>query len=238
MPPSSHAATTAPRPTIAQAAYVLSAPKASFCPEPHQPAGKELVLLGRSNVGKSSFINAMLQRKNLAKTSNTPGKTRYINVYEVLLKAQAPAETPADDDYTLQAPVPWYWMDLPGYGYAKVSKTEQQHWQKHLGEFLLERDTLSHTLVLVDGRHGLLAADEQMLHWLFAEQRWRSVPPMVVLTKADQSDQKTLQKAENGIAQFLATHRYPPLRVQRFSATKGLGVGPCWQWLLGSNASA
>ena len=112
-----------------QAKFLISAEKLSQCPPYTLP---EFPLLGRSNVGKSSFINGLANQKKLAKTSNTPGKTRLINFFQF------------DDKFMI--------ADLPGYGYAKVSKEAQNRWQKYLEEYLLKREQITSLVQLVDGR--------------------------------------------------------------------------------------
>lgn len=126
-----------------QAKFVVSAEKLSQCPEFELP---EYPLLGRSNVGKSSFINGLANHKKLAKTSNTPGKTRLINFFNF------------SDKFTL--------ADLPGYGYAKVSKEAQNRWQKYLEEYLLNRKQIKSLVQLIDGRHEIQKNDFQMREWV------------------------------------------------------------------------
>ena len=124
----------------------------------------EVAFVGRSNVGKSSLVNALANRKQLAKVSNTPGRTQLINLFRV-------AE--ADPAGTL--------VDLPGYGYAKASKAVRRDWPEMIEGYLLERDGLQMVYVLVDGAIGPTPLDVQMLDWL----RHHGVPHTVVATKAD-----------------------------------------------------
>ena len=157
---------------IKTAEYLISATELANAP--HLGDKPEIVMLGRSNVGKSSLINALCHRKNLAHTSNTPGKTRKINYYNI-------------NDTVL-------WVDLPGYGYAKVSKTEQAHWQKALSEYLLHRESIVLYVVLMDARHGPTPLDEQMLTWLHGND----CPTLGILNKSDQvkSTKEPLQAAQ------------------------------------------
>lgn len=141
-----------------QAKFVISAEKLSQCPNFELP---EYPLLGRSNVGKSSFINGLANNKKLAKTSNTPGKTRLINFFNF------------SDKFTI--------ADLPGYGYAKVSKEAQNKWQKYLEEYLLKREQIKCLVQLIDARHDVQKNDFQMREWVEAY----NLPIITVLTKAD-----------------------------------------------------
>ena len=140
------------------AKFLISAEKLSQCPEYTLP---EFPLIGRSNVGKSSFINGLANNKKLAKTSNTPGKTRLINFFNF------------SDKFML--------ADLPGYGYAKVSKEAQNRWQKYLEEYLLERNQIKSLIQLIDGRHEIQKNDYQMREWVTAY----NLPIMTVITKMD-----------------------------------------------------
>lgn len=141
-----------------QAKFVISAEKLSQCPNFELP---EYPLLGRSNVGKSSFINGLANNKRLAKTSNTPGKTRLINFFNF------------SDKFTI--------ADLPGYGYAKVSKEAQNKWQKYLEEYLLKREQIKFLVQLIDARHDVQKNDFQMREWVEAYD----LPIITVLTKMD-----------------------------------------------------
>ena len=141
-----------------QAKFIISAEKLSQCPDFSLP---EYPLLGRSNVGKSSFINGLANQKKLAKTSNTPGKTRLINFFNF------------SDKFTI--------ADLPGYGYAKVSKEAQNRWQKYLEEYLLKRTQIKSLIQLIDARHDIQKNDFQMREWVEAY----NLPVITVLTKMD-----------------------------------------------------
>ena len=140
------------------AKFIISAEKLSQCPQFNLP---EFPLLGRSNVGKSSFINGLANHKKLAKTSNTPGKTRLINFFDFSGKFMI--------------------ADLPGYGYAKVSKEAQNRWQKYLEEYLLKREEISTLVQLIDGRHEIQKNDYQMREWVLAYD----LPIITVVTKMD-----------------------------------------------------
>ena len=138
--------------------FVISAEKLSQCPNTQL---LEYPLLGRSNVGKSSFINALCNNKKLAKTSNTPGKTRLINYFNFSNKFMI--------------------ADLPGYGYAKISKETQARWQKNLEEYLLNREQIKYLIQLIDSRHDIQKNDFQMREWVNAYD----LPIITIATKID-----------------------------------------------------
>ena len=141
-----------------QAKFLISAEKLSQCPDYTLP---EFPLLGRSNVGKSSFINALANNKKLAKTSNTPGKTRLINFFQFM------------DEFMV--------ADLPGYGYAKVSKEAQNRWQKYLEEYLLKRKQICSLIQFIDGRHDIQKNDYMMREWI----EEYNLPIFTIVTKMD-----------------------------------------------------
>lgn len=178
---------------LAKAEYVTSAPTLQEAPPWNLP---EIVLVGRSNVGKSSFINTLVNRKNLAKTSNTPGKTRLMNFYKV------------NDRFAF--------VDLPGYGYAKVSKAMQAQWQKQLTRYLEKRPNLVLVIQLIDARHGPQESDRQMFSWLMHHQK----PTLVVLTKADKISRSDLGKQVQATGKGLGIS---PDQVLPFSAETGWG---------------
>ncbi|PAF46706.1 hypothetical protein BKH46_06515 [Helicobacter sp. 12S02634-8] len=138
---------------IKEASFLTSATKLSFCPPPDV---MEVVFLGRSNVGKSTFINLLLE-KNLAKSSSTPGKTQLINFFHTIWERKAPFMQTAT----------FRLIDLPGFGYAKVSKATKKHWEHHLWEFLHQRISIKLFVHLIDARHTNLQADttlQNLLH--------------------------------------------------------------------------
>ncbi len=145
---------------IKSAKFLISSPNLKLCPEFNLP---EFALLGRSNVGKSTFINTLTNQSKLAKTSNTPGKTRLINLFEIQTDKN-----------------PFILADLPGYGYAKVSKKEQDTWQKNLEQYLLKRK-LTSTIQFIDARHDIQKNDIQMQEWL----NYNKIPCINILTKCD-----------------------------------------------------
>ena len=143
---------------IKNAIYVLSSPDVAKCPKPVLP---EYAFIGRSNVGKSSLINMVTGRKQLARISRTPGKTQTINHFLV------------NDE--------WYLVDLPGMGFAKISKTVRQKWKKMIRDYLLLRQNLLNTFFLIDSRIAPQAIDLEFINWLGVNQ----LPFTIVFTKTD-----------------------------------------------------
>lgn len=157
---------------ILNAKFIISAEKISQCPETNLP---EFALVGRSNVGKSSFINTLANNYKLAKTSNTPGKTRLINFFNF------------SDKFMI--------TDLPGYGYAKISKLEQEAWQKNLENYLKKREQIRCVIQLVDARHDVQKNDLQMRAWLDAQ----GIKTITVLTKIDYVSRRDIAKVVNNM---------------------------------------
>lgn len=146
---------------IVDAQFIISAVREDQFPKDGLP---EIALIGRSNVGKSSLINTLIERKNLARTSSQPGKTQMLNYYRV-----------RTSDHGL------YFVDFPGYGYAKVSKKQREQWGKLAEQYLLKRKSLVCILQLVDLRHPPTADDRAMVEWL----EYYDLPYCIVMTKAD-----------------------------------------------------
>ena len=140
---------------------------------------EEIAFVGRSNVGKSSFINTFLGRRNLAKTSSKPGKTRTINFYNI------------DNKFRL--------VDLPGYGYAQVSKAEKAKWDKLINEYLHERENLKEVFLLVDIRHQPTNQDLQMYEWIIES----GFTGFVIATKFDKIKKSQIQKHIKQVKQKL-----------------------------------
>lgn len=163
---------------VKKAKFITSAQKLSQCPDLGMP---EIALLGRSNVGKSSFINAITNNNKLAKTSNKPGKTRLINLFDF------------DERYII--------ADLPGYGYAQVSREMQNEWQKNLEEYLLNRDTLKLLIQFIDSRHEIQKNDLQMQDWIFHNK----LESVVIATKIDLTPKSKIQAKINELTKI--THR-------------------------------
>ena len=158
------------------AEIVISAASSKQYPDTNMP---EIALAGRSNVGKSSFINTLLNRKNLARTSAKPGKTQLLNFYNI------------DDSL--------HFVDVPGYGYAKVSKSERAKWGKMIEEYLTSRENLQAVVSLVDFRHEPSVDDIQMYEFL----KYYDIPVILVATKADKIPRGKWNKHESMIKKAL-----------------------------------
>lgn len=163
----------------------------------------EIAFLGRSNVGKSSLINSLLLRKGLARTSNTPGRTQSINFFLI------------NDAF--------YFADLPGYGYARVSKTLRAGWGKMAQDYLTDRGELALCIQLVDSRHRPSALDLQLNEWLHFHKK----PHIVVATKADKLSNNELRKSIAGIETSL-----PGSKIIAYSASTGRGRDQVWSEIL------
>ncbi|MFV9567079.1 ribosome biogenesis GTP-binding protein YihA/YsxC [Thermoanaerobacter mathranii] len=157
----------------------------------------QIVIAGRSNVGKSTLINTVLNRKNLAKTSSRPGKTRGINFYLINNK--------------------FYLVDLPGYGYAKVSKEMKKQWAHNIETFLNTSRNLRHGLLLIDIRRVPTEDDLLMINWF----KYKNLPFTVVLTKADKVNKSQAQKAVKDVCKIFNINRE---EVVIFSALEKIGV--------------
>jgi GTP-binding protein len=150
---------------IQGAEFIRSCSTLDDCPSNGLP---EIALVGRSNVGKSSLLNCLLQRKGLAKTSRTPGKTRLINFFRVTMN--------------LKRPLRFYLVDLPGYGYADVSMAQQEAWGRLVERYLIDRPTLQRLIVLLDIRRIPGSLDHQLMQWIGTYR----TPILLVVTKSDQ----------------------------------------------------
>lgn len=159
-----------------KATFVTSAPSLDDCPPEDLP---EVCFAGRSNVGKSSLINKLTNKKRLARTSNTPGKTQQMNYYNIDQK--------------------FYIVDLPGFGFAKVPEKERQRWGKDIKQYLLQRNTLNMVLHLVDARHDPTRLDTDFFYWMASKQK----PFSVILTKADKLSGNKLAASKKTVKKTL-----------------------------------
>ncbi len=152
---------------IKNARFIISNTDVEKCPAPVLP---EYAFIGRSNVGKSSLVNMLTDRRSLAKTSGKPGKTRLINHFLI--------------DET------WYLVDLPGYGYAKTSKQDRKEWEKSFREYILKRENLYSLFVLIDSRHQPQQIDVDFMEWLGINQ----IPFAIIFTKTDKLKPEELER--------------------------------------------
>ena len=186
------------------AEILLSAANKSHYPQDDIP---EIALAGGSNVGKSSFINTLHNRKNLARTSGKPGKTQLLNFFNI------------DDKLRF--------VDVPGYGYAKVSKTERAKWGKMIEEYLTSRDNLRAVVSLVDLRHDPSADDVQMYEFL----KYYEIPVIIVATKADKIPRGKWNKHESAIKKKLDFDKTDDFII--FSSVDKTGLDQAWDAILG-----
>jgi GTP-binding protein len=183
------------RSLLQQVRFLISAAKLKQCPTDE---GIEVAFAGRSNAGKSSALNCLTQQKQLARTSKTPGRTQLINFFSL------------DDQRRL--------VDLPGYGYAKVPESVKLEWQKHLNEYLNERQCLRGLVLLMDIRHPLKEFDLMMADWAEHHQ----MDTLILLTKADKLKQGAAKSTLLKVKQHFKS--YSHITVQTFSSTKRTGV--------------
>lgn len=184
---------------VHHAEIVISAVSEKQYPQDKLP---EIVLLGRSNVGKSSFINTLIRRKNLARTSSKPGKTQTMNFYQI------------EDRFRF--------VDMPGYGYARVSQKEREKWGKMIENYLHVRKNCAGVFLLVDARHEPTEDDELMFNWLV----YYGMTPTVIATKFDKLTPMRQKKALNNIA---STFQLDKRDVIAFSAVKKTGKDAAWE---------
>ncbi len=177
---------------IRSASYVISSPSYQDCPETDLP---EYAFIGRSNVGKSSLINMLTDIDKLAKTSAAPGKTQLINHFII------------DSIDEKKVVTKWWLVDLPGYGFAKVSIAQRKKWETMIEDFLKKRETLAHVFLLIDSRH-----EPQKLDLDFTNRlgKWE-IPFTLVFTKSDKENQRTVAANVKGfLQQMRATWQFLP----------------------------
>lgn len=166
---------------IKKATYIVSSPGYEKCPVPDKP---EYAFIGRSNVGKSSLINMICNNDKLAKTSGSPGKTQLINHFEIV------SSLDESDGKKKINTFKWYLVDLPGYGFAKVSQRSRRRWEQMIENYLRKRENLSMVFVLIDARHSPQKIDLDFLEDL---KLWK-IPISLVFTKADKESQRVVSK--------------------------------------------
>ncbi len=187
------------------ATFVTSASSPSGFPRPERP---EIAFAGRSNVGKSSLINTLTGKKGLARTSSTPGRTRLLNWFHV--------SPPSGPDLAF--------VDLPGYGYAKVPRDMRASWRPLVESLIKERETLRLVIVIIDARRGPEEEEVELLEWLAEVDR----PALVVLTKVDKLAKSKRIPAAAAARRALGLKKQPLL----FSADNGEGVDDLWRAIL------
>lgn len=180
----------------------ISAVRPDQYPKTNYP---EVALVGRSNVGKSSLTNVLINRRNFAHTSSQPGKTQTLNFYAVENQL--------------------YFVDVPGYGYAKVSKKERERFGQMIEQYLTQRNQLRGAILLVDGRHAPTADDVSMYQWL----QYYHIPTLVVATKIDKVKGNTWNRQESLIKKTLGLAAGDQLVL--FSAVNKTGKDAVWQWI-------
>lgn len=217
------------------AEFVLSAASASQFPHDGLP---EIALVGRSNVGKSSMINALLGMKKLARTSNTPGRTQTLNYYRVWPEGKPKLGDPQDpaggDRFSLKGSAleaakagnAFYFVDMPGYGYAKVSTSQRRSWQQLIEGYLLKREALAAVIQVVDLRHPPTRDDIAMWEWLRHYDRVR----LCLATKADKVP-RTQRPAHAKQTRVGLGLRGAAEALLLFSAEEGLGRDELWHWV-------
>jgi len=175
---------------IKSAKYIISSPDFEMCPTPDK---KEYAFIGRSNVGKSSLINMLCNNDKLAKTSGTPGKTQLINHFEITSASVVNTKKEGEN-------IKWYLVDLPGYGFAKVSMRSRNRWEQMIENYLRKRPNLEMVFVLIDSRHTPQKLDLDFLNQLDVWQ----IPFALVFTKSDKETQSVVAK---NVRDFLNTLR-------------------------------
>ncbi len=165
---------------IKKATYVISSPDFEKCPAPDRP---EFAFIGRSNVGKSSLINMLCNNEKLAKTSGSPGKTQMLNHFEIV-------SNNGEEGKKIVADKKWYLVDLPGYGFAKVSIRSRRKWEQMIENYLRKRENLSHLFVLIDARHSPQKIDLEFLENL---KTW-NISFSLAFTKSDKESQRIVSK--------------------------------------------
>ena len=187
---------------VTKADIVISAVSPKQYPDTGLP---EIALAGRSNVGKSSFINRLINRKNLARTSSKPGKTQTLNFYIIEER--------------------FYFVDVPGYGYARVSKTEREKWGRMLETYFTQRQTVKKVLLLMDFRHEPTTEDKQMKEFV----TYYNIPFQIIATKADKVPKGKWNQHEARFRRALQLIQEESIII--FSAETGEGSQAAWEMI-------
>ena len=187
---------------ITQGKYLASAVKKEQYPEERR---KEIVFIGRSNVGKSSLINSLTRVRNLARVSSQPGKTQTINFYDIGAKIEGVEER---QDF--------YLVDLPGYGYAKTGAERRKIWSKFINEYLLNSEDLQFVCQLIDVRHEPMKSDVELFNWLVEN----NIPVLIIATKCDKIGKNAVNSSISRIKKTLGV---PELDVLPYSSLKNEG---------------
>jgi len=182
-------------PEFSKISFVKSITDVNNAPDPRLP---EVAFAGRSNVGKSSLLNALFNRRNFVKTSSTPGKTRLINYFNV------------SDMF--------YCVDLPGYGYAKIPRQEAHLWQKMMEDFITQNQYLKLIYVLIDSRRDIMENDREMLSWL----SYIKIPYKIILSKTDKISKNDLAKQKQFYQNVFPDIKIIPFSIRNKFATTSI----------------
>ena len=193
---------------ISEIEFVGSFEKESQCPRTGLP---EYAFIGRSNVGKSSLINAITGKKGLAHISSTPGKTQHINYFLINNS--------------------WYLVDLPGYGYAKISKTKREQWRKMIEKYLRFRENLYCVFQLIDSRHNLQSNDLDFMNWMGEN----AIPFVIAFTKIDKLKKTDQKKSINTLISEIGEYWDPVPQHFTSSAEKRVGIQEILDFIDGIN---
>ena len=193
---------------ISEIEFVGSFEKESQCPRTGLP---EYTFIGRSNVGKSSLINAITGKKGLAHISSTPGKTQHINYFLINNS--------------------WYLVDLPGYGYAKISKTKREQWRKMIEKYLRFRENLYCVFQLIDSRHNLQSNDLDFMNWMGEN----AIPFVIAFTKIDKLKKTDQKKSINTLLTEIGEYWDPVPQHFTSSAEKRVGIQEILDFIDGIN---
>lgn len=215
---------------IISAKYIISSPGYKESPPPNDP---EYAFIGRSNVGKSSLINMLTGQRSLAKISNTPGKTKLINHFEIVSRPSPPSPLHRVERGDVKKRQKWNIVDLPGYGFATVSQTARNNWQNMIESYIRKRENLVCVFVLIDSRHEPQAIDLSFINQL---GEWQAAF-VLVFTKIDKNKPgATARNVEAFLTAMAARWEQPPPYFLT-SATKKTGRDPLLDYINSLNKS-